>query len=324
MSIARLISILGAGAAALCLGTATAASDFPQRTIRLVVPYPAGGTSDQLARAVAMQLTKSMGQTVYVENKAGGTGTIGALDVARSAPDGYTLMLTDQTVAISPSIFKKPKFDPVKDFTPIGEVATTPVLLVANKDTPFHSVKELVDAAHKAPDTIDYGAGGYGGSLHLAFERFGQEVNARFSAIPYKGSGETMVGLLSGQVQIMISGVPSVAGQVRKGLVRGLAVTGEKRLAALPDVPTFAEAGVPGYQANSWLGIFGPANMDPAVVRRLNEALNAALRQPAMLQTMETMGSVSAGGTPEAFGAQVKKDVALWAQVARRANIKPQ
>ncbi|ALM83597.1 tripartite tricarboxylate transporter substrate binding protein [Bordetella sp. N] len=324
MSMARVISILGAGAAALFIGQAHAAGDYPQRSIRLVVPYPAGGTSDQMARALAVQLTKSLGQTVYVENKAGGTGTIGALDVARAAPDGYTLMLTDQTVAISPSIFKKPKFDPVKDFTSIGLVATTPVLLVVNKDTPFRSVKDLVAAAQKAPDTINYGAGGYGGSLHLAFESFAQQVNAKFSAIPYKGSGETMVGLLSGQVEVMISGVPSVAGQVRKETVRGLAVTGDKRLAALPDVPTFAEAGVPGYHANSWIGVFGPANMDAAVVQRLNKELHAALKQPALLQTMETMGSTPAAGTPEAFGAQVKQDVALWGDVARRAEIKAQ
>ncbi|MFD1840567.1 Bug family tripartite tricarboxylate transporter substrate binding protein [Paracidovorax cattleyae] len=305
-------------------GGAAQAQAWPERTVRVVVPYPAGGTSDQIARLLMARLSTSLGQSFFVDNKPGATGTLGALDVMRAPADGYTLMLTDNTFAITPSLFKKRKFDPVADFTPVTLVASTPVVLVVAQNAPYKTLADLVSASKKGSAPMPYGAGGYGGAVHLAFELLADQAQGNFVAVPYKGSGEVLAAVLSGTVQALISGMPSVAGQIKQGGLRPLAVSGTRRQPAIPNVPTFAEAGLPNYKVMPWFGVLGPRGLPDGVTAKLHDAITAELRKPDFRTAMDAIGAAPEGQGPAEFSRMLKDEVATWSSVARKAQIEPQ
>ena len=316
---------LGALASAALLGTgllasvpAAAQAAYPNRTITIVVPFAAGGTTDILARIVGQALTAELGQTVIVDNRAGAGGNIGGQVVARSAADGYTLFMgTVGTHAINAALYKKMPFDPVKDFAPLTRVANVPNLLVANPAQPFKTVKELIAYAKSHPGQLNFASAGNGSSIHLSGELFKSMAKVDMQHVPYKGSAPAVTDLLGNQVAIMFDNMPSAIQHVRAGKLRAIAVTTAKRSPELPDVPTIAEAGVPGYEATSWFGLFAPAATPPAVVARLNTAIVKVLAKPEVKKQINEQGAEVYSETPQQFAAFIQKESVKWSKVVK-------
>ena len=300
---------------------AQAEAAFPSKPITVIVPFAAGGTTDILARIVGQALGKELGQSVIIENRAGAGGNIGAQVAARAPADGYTLFMgTVGTHAINQSLYKKLAFDPIKDFQPLTRVAMVPNMLVVNPTRPYKNVKELIAYAKANPGKVTFGSSGNGSSIHLSGELFDAMAHVKMQHVPYKGSGPAVTDLVGGTIDIMFDNMPSSIQQVRAGKLRALAVTTAKRSPELPDVPTIAEAGVPGYEATSWFGLFAPARTPAPVVTRLNLALAKVLGQADVKKKIADQGAEPYAESPAQFAAFIQKETAKWGQVVKASG----
>lgn len=309
-------------AAIFAVVTLTAnAQTYPNKPIKMVVPFPAGGTTDILARLVGQELSKAWGQQVIIENRGGAGGNIGSDLVAKSEPDGYTLLMgTVGTHGINVSLYKKMPYDAVKDFQPITQVAAVPNLLAVHPSVPVKSVKELIAYAKKNPNKLSFASSGNGTSIHLSGELFKTMTDVQMTHVPYKGSAPAVTDLLGGQVHLMFDNMPSVLPHVKTGKLRGLAVTTAKRSPAAPNLPTVAEAGVPGYEASSWFGVLAPAGVPKDIVTKLNKEIVRILNAPEMKKKLSEQGAEPVGNTPEEFAAHIKAEIAKWAKVVKASG----
>jgi tripartite-type tricarboxylate transporter receptor subunit TctC len=311
-------------AALACLASpvfAAGPEGYPSRPVTIVVPFAPGGGSDNIARLLATQLAQRTKGNFIVENKPGAGTNIGNEFVSRAAPDGYTLLFGQVTLAINPSIYKRLRYNVQKDFTPVAEFASAPTVLVVSNAMPVKSVQDFVAYAKSHPGKVNFGSGGTGTSVHLAGELFNAKTGAKMVHIPYKGSAPAMTDLIGGQIQAIFDTATSALPHIAGGKVRALAVTGPKRLPQLPNVPTFAEAGVAGFDAPAWYGLLAPAKTPQPVVQYLNAQVQEILKDPATAQRLALLGAVPAGGTPEAFGKFIQGESQRWAEVVRKANV---
>ncbi len=313
--------LLARCALAACLTPALPAAmaqTYPAKPITLVVPHSAGGTSDILARTVAAEAAKTLGQTIVIDNKGGANGTIAAKQVASSAPDGYTLLLaTASTHGINPSLYSRISYDAVKDFTPVTLLATVPNVLVVGPNVKAGNVQELIAFIRSQGDKTNMGSAGAGTPGHLAGEMFKSEAKLQFTHVPYKGGSPAITDLIGGQIDFMFTTIPGVLPHVKAGSLRALAVTSPERSSAMPDVPTMAESGLPGFQAVSWHGIVAPAGTPDAVVARLNQALTGALAAHEVKQRLMEEGARASGVNTAEFGKFIQTEMAAWAKAVK-------
>lgn len=323
MTVVRLrwtVLVLAALVLPLATGVATAQA-WPTKPIRIIVPYGTGGTADILARAVSPKAGELLGQPLIVENRPGAGGNLGAEVVARSAPDGYTLLFTATGLASARSLYKRLGFDPAADFAAVVQVASIPNILVVHPSVPAANVRELVAHAKANPGKLSFASAGVGTSNHLAAELFKVTAGVDILHVPYKSAGQAMPELVSGQVQMIVDIMPSTLPQVKNGRLRALAVTSPKRSPALPELPTVAESGLPDYQFTAWLGLFAPAQVPADVVWRVNSAFLAALQAPDMKDKLAQQGAEVAANTPQEFAAFFRGESEKWLRVVREAKI---
>lgn len=315
----------------LCLGlvllglvsTSVQAQNYPNKPIRLIVPFPPGGGNDVIARLIAQKLSDRFGQQVVVDNKAGANGIVGLQALMQSPADGYTLAVAAAgPMAVNPSLYDNLPYDPTKDFSPITNLVNYPLLLVVHPSVPVKTTLDLVNLAKAKPQQLFFASPGSGNSGHLAGELFNTMAHVQTVHVPYKGQGPALADLLTGQVQMLYSSIPSVLPQVRSGQLNALAVGSAKRLPSLPDIPTIAETGVPGYEAYSWVGIVAPAKTPKAIVTRLNQEIVDILKQKDVAEKLNQQGALPVGDTPEQFAAYIKTEIDKWGAVVRAANIK--
>ena len=299
------------------------AAEYPTRPIRMIVPFPPGGGNDILARAVGQRLSPVIGQQIIVDNRGGAGGQIGAELAAKAEPDGYTIFLGSiGNLTFLPVLQANLPYDPVRDFAPVTLLATSAFILVVNPAVPAKSVKELIALAKAKPGQLNYGSAGSGSSLHMTGEIFKLETGIDLTHVPYKGTSPALIDLLANQVQIMFSTMPSMVPHVKTGKLRALGVSGANRTEAVPDVPTIAEAGVPGFEVLNWQGIVVPKKTPDAIVQKLSRALLATLKSPEMIKSLATQGLDAAGGTPEQFGTLIKSEIEKYAKVAKEAKLR--
>jgi tripartite-type tricarboxylate transporter receptor subunit TctC len=319
----RTLTLAAASALGLLALTplAAQAQAFPTKAITIIVPFSAGGTTDILARVLGQFISKDLGQPVIIDNRAGAGGNIGTQLVARAAPDGYTILMgTVGTHAINQSLYPKLGFDPIKDFAPLTRVALVPNLLVANPAQPFKTVKELMAYAKTNPGKVTFGSSGSGTSIHLSGELFKQMAGVDIQHVAYKGSAPAVNDLLGNHIAIMFDNMPSAISHVKAGKLRPLAVTTAQRSPALPDVPTIAEAGVPGYEATSWFGLLAPAKTPAPVVARLNASILKALADPDVKKKLLEQGAEPAGETPAQFAAFIASETVKWGKIVKQSG----
>jgi tripartite-type tricarboxylate transporter receptor subunit TctC len=303
--------------------TAADSPEYPAKPLRLIVPFPPGGGNDILARTVAQHLSQINGQQIIVDNRGGAGGLIGAELAARAVPDGYTIFLASiGNLAFTPALQPKLPYDPIKDFAPVTRLATSAFLLVVNPAVAAKSVKELIALARAKPGSLNYASAGQGSSLHLTAEIFKLATGTDLVHVAYKGSAPALTDLIAGQVQLMFGTMPATLPQAKSGKLRALGVSGAKRAAAAPEVPTIAEAGVAGFEVLNWYGITLPAATPQPVVRKLNQDLLAALATPAMIESFNSQGLEPAGGTSAEFAAFIKTEIVKYAKVVKAANIR--
>ncbi len=314
--------LLGLGVAA-ATGVA-AAQGFPSKPVRLIVPFPPGGTTDILAREVATQLSAKWGQPVVVDNKAGASGTIGTVNLVNSPADGYTLMVTATHHVINPSMRKSLPYDTRRDVTSLALVAEVPNVLVVNPAFPARTVGDLVRMAKEKPGSISFGSTGIGGANHLAGELFKSMTGIDMVHVPYKGAAPALNDLLGGQIPVMFDSVPGVLPHVQAGKLRALGVTSKKRVPSLPDVPTIDEAGVKGFEATAWFGMYGPGKMPEDLAARINRDVNAVLAMPAVKDKFASLGADAGALSQPDFTRFVDAEIDKWAGVVRRAGIQPE
>ena len=300
------------------------AQAYPSKPVKMIVPYAAGGTTDVLARIMADKLAQGLGQTVVIEYKPGAGGTIGAEAAAKSPADGYTMVMgAPGSHSTATSLYAKLPYDPVKDFVPIVHVANVPNSIVVHPSLAVKSVPELIAYARTRPGELTYGSAGTGATTHLTGELFALLANVKLTHIPYKGSGQAMVDLLGGQIQMMFENLPGAATQIRSGKIRGLAVTSLRRSAAFPDLPAVSET-LPGFEVVAWFALFAPAGTPAAIVARLNAESNKALSLAEVREKIAAAGSDPIGGTSDELARFLASDIAKWTRVTREAGIKPQ
>ena len=301
----------------------SAAQDYPARTVRLIVGFPAGGGSDIIARLVAQKLTGALGQPVVVENRPGASANIAAEIVAKSAPDGYTLLFGNSSLSISPAVFKKLNYDPVKELMPISMASSYPFALAAHPSLPVRSVKDLVALAKAKPDALAYASAGAGTMSHMAMELLRLRTGGvQLQHLPYKGAAPASVSLISGETQIAFLVMPVAAVQVKAGKLRGLGVAAPGRSTALPEMPTMREAGIAGHEAVQWNGFFAPARTPQPVIDRLHREVAKIVHLPDVKQRFEAEGAAPSGNSPSEFAAFYRAEAEKWADVARRSGTK--
>lgn len=297
------------------------AQEYPSRPIRLIVPQASGSASDTVARIIAADLTARLKQQVIVDNRPGGALQLGLEIAAKSPPDGYTIAYgMIGALAISPNMLQKPPIDVQKDLAPIGQTTTGQMMLAVSTTTPFKSVRDVITYAKQNPNKLNYASSGNGTPGHVGFELFKTMTGTQAVHVPYKGGAAAITELMAGQVQIMLESTNSITPHAKGGRVRGLAVSGPKRVEALPELPTIAEAGVPGYEATTWTGVVGPAAMPRAIIVRLNAELNRMVASDGYREKVTLIGSTPAGGTPEQFAQFIRSEYAKWGDIVKRAG----
>lgn len=323
----RLIRLAGLTAAlcssvfAVAPAQAAPADTYPSRSIRLVVPFPPAGATDILARAVANDLQRTWGQSVVVENRPGAGGNLGTDIVAKATPDGYTLVMgTVGTHGINVSLYARMPYDAVRDFAPISLVASVPNLLVVHPSVPVRTVRELIDLARARSGELNYASSGNGTSIHLAAELFKSMAGVQMTHVPFNGSGPAISAMVAGQTQVMFDNMPSALPQVRAGRLRAVAVTSNHRSPAMPDLPTIAETGLPGYDASSWFGVLAPAGTPRDIVAKLNAAIVHGLQGAETRERLSGQGAEPVGDSPEHFAEFIRAEIAKWAQVVKAAG----
>ncbi|OGA53422.1 MAG: hypothetical protein A3F74_05810 [Betaproteobacteria bacterium RIFCSPLOWO2_12_FULL_62_58] len=309
---------------AVAAATAQSQQAYPTRPIRLVVPSAPGGGTDISARIIAPKLSEYLGQQVIVENRPGAGTMIGGEVVARAAPDGYTLLMGISTLAINPAMYKKVPYDALKDFAPVSQVVSLPNILVTHPSLPVKSVKELIAFARVRPGQLNFASAGVGTNPHLSMELFLSQAGLKMVHVPYKGSGQGVIDLLAGHVSVMTPSIITALGYVRDGRLRGLGVTSARRAAGTPDIPTIAEAGVPGYEAVQWFGVLAPAGTPRDIVTKLHSNVVRVLQNADTRKRFIDDGADPVGNSPEEFAAFVRSETVKWAKVVKDAGIKPE
>ncbi|MCW5631472.1 MAG: tripartite tricarboxylate transporter substrate binding protein, partial [Rhodoferax sp.] len=324
-SMKTFISVLRSAvpAALLLFSAVAAAQNYPARPLRMVVPFAPGGPNDILGRLIGQKLTETWGQPVVVENRGGSGGTVGLEAASRMPGDGYGIAMGGASnLALAPSLYAKLPYDPVKDFTPVINVAVVPYALAVNPTVPAKNIRELISLAGRKAGYLSYGSSGVGSMSSLAAEMLKSMSKTDIVHVPYKGGSAAMPDLLSGQVSMMLETIPNALAQVRGGKLRALGVTSARRSSAAPDIPTITESGLPGFDASSWTGLSAPLGTPQAIIDRLNAETQRIVNDPAYLASLKPMGTDATASTPKGFEEHMKKDIARWSEVVRRANIK--
>jgi tripartite-type tricarboxylate transporter receptor subunit TctC len=316
--------LLACLAAALCAPAAAWSQAWPSKPVKIVVPYPAGGGTDVMARFLAQKFSEMWGQPVVVENKGGAGGNIGADQVAKSAPDGYTLVMMPSNLSINPSLFDKTPWDPVKDFSPIGTVASSPIMVGVSAGVPANSIRELIALAKAKPGTLNYISCGGGSPQHIAGEMFNSMAGVQMQHVPYKGCGAAIPDAVAGVVQVLFSTVANMNPHIKTGKLKGFAVAGARRSELVPDVPTVSEAGLPGYNFDVWFGLLAPAKTPREVIVKINRDINALLAQKDVKERLQGQFYDVMPGTPEQFAALIERDQLRFGKVIRDVGIKPE
>jgi len=305
-------------AAVVPMAHAQGAASYPDRPIRLIVPYAVGGATDVIGRVMARYLGEAVGQSIVVENRPGAGGSTGAQYASKQAADGYTLvMMVESSHAVNPNVYAKPPYDPVKDFTPITNIANVPGVMVVNASSPFKTAQDVIEAARANPAKLNYGSSGNGGLSHLSGALFGSSTRTQITHVPYKGLGPALNDLMSGQIDVVFDNMPSSGALIAGNQLRALAVSSPKRLASLPQVPTYAEVGLKSMNEMSWYGLGAPAGLDAAVLKKLAAAAKKALENPALVKTIEQQGALVDYQTPQQFRATVEKSNQAWARLIK-------
>src|ERR687896_2314534 len=295
---------------------------WPTRPIRFILPFPPGGGTDILGRLIAERLSASIGQPVVTENRGGAGGNVGAEAAARSAPDGYTIVLVAPSLAISPTLYSKLNYDPVKDFAPISLVATVPNVMITQASLPVQSLQDFIAFARSKPGALNFGSGGAGTSNHLAGELFNIVTGVKLVHVPYKGVNLAMQDVLAGNVHLVFIGIPAAAPHIKAGRLRALAVVAPQRSSALPEVPTVAEAGLRDFEVTTWYGVLAPAGTSKSIVNRLNAELVKIMHSPELKERLAATGTEPLTSTPDEFAAYIKREIAKWGEVIRKAGVK--
>ena len=317
-------TVISLSGAILVASQARANTDYPNRAVRTVVPFPPGGTTDVIGRIIAEDLGMELGQSFYIDNRGGAGGTLGADVVAKSKPDGYTLLIFHSGLTYGPALFKHLNYDVLKDFTPISLLGVAPSVLVITPSLPFRSVADLIAAAKKDPGEINYGTAGVGSSSHLAVELFQSVTGVKVTHVPFRGGGPSVMAVIGGQVQFMIETAGSLMQQIQSGTLRPLAVTSEARLPELPSVPTMREAGLSNYVYSTWYGLFGPAAMDPAIIESLNKACAKSSVKAEVKAKLANAGIDAAASSSAQFATIIRDDLDKWTKIIHAAGIQPQ
>lgn len=315
--------IISLAAAAMSLPALAQTSSFPQKPVRIVVPYTTGGSNDVIARLLAQQLQEAWGQPVVVENKPGAAGNIGSSDIAKSAPDGHSLLLTNiNIVSMNPGLIANMPFDPQKDFAPISLLGTTALALVVHPSVAANNVRELIDLARKEPGRLNYASSGNGSPQHMSAEMFKAMTKTSLTHIPYRGAAPAVNDLLAGQVQVTVGVVNQLMPHIRAGKLKALGVTSRKRLVQMPDVPTLDEAGVPGYESEIWLGLAAPAATPPAIIEQINHAVRKAMATADVVSKLQAQGIDVLVSSPDQMRQRGLEDLKRWGDIIRTAGIK--
>jgi tripartite-type tricarboxylate transporter receptor subunit TctC len=301
---------------------ALAQEPYPSKPIRMILPFPPGGGTDLLGRLIADRLAAALGQPVVTENRGGAGGNVGAEAAARSAPDGYTIVLVAPSLAISPTLYSKLNYDPIKDFAPIALVAQVPNVMITHPSVPATTLAEFIAYARANPGKLNFGSGGLGTSNHLAGELFNLRTGAGLIHVPYKGVNLAMNGVLAGEVHLVFIGVPVPAPHIKAGRLRALAVLARERSPLIPEVPTAAEAGLADFDVTTWYGILAPAGTPRPIIQRLNAELRKMMAAPEIKERLAAMGTEPLTSTPEEFGAYIKREIAKWGDVVRKAGLR--
>jgi len=314
---------IAAGLMLACLQAAVHAQAWPSKAVRIIVPFSPGGIADNSARTVADKLGARLGQSVVVDNRPGAAGNIGAEFVARSAPDGYTLLLGyDGTIVVNPHVYAKTGFDVLRDFAPVTKLGDAGVLVVAHPSVPAKDLRELIVLARAKPGSFSYGSAGTGSSAHMACEMLSQRTGTNLVHVPYKGGGQAIADAVGGQIPLACTAVAGAQQFMKNGRLKGLGLSSATRAAGAPDVPTFIESGLPGFVVDSWVGILAPANTPRPIVDRLQNEIAAVMQMPDVRERYSVLGIDPVANKPDEFGAQIRADLARWGPVVKQANIR--